>query len=287
MNTAHLVDADEGPQGYGGFTVDNDLTVNDETEDRTDNLIVFGPNATPWLDEDFDESLPKKLILSEQLKQFSDRNHPNYEYQVCLLIAKTFQMVIEEMRKNKNYQCAYKQDLPRFLCWLNSYRVLYLPFTVLRTCCQVFQNHSVNGKNVWRVYGYRAWTFAVALWDEQPYIDAHQGIRKFIFSGPRLPNGRLVVSYQKTAEQRGGGRYRKTNYSGVNTDSKRKDQLIWVRPPGMLSVQLMMQTYEFETAQLLATTNRPLREEEEEYLNEYRTGKLLVMMKLLVCRTNF
>jgi hypothetical protein len=122
--------------------LDDDLLVDtddegteDRTEDRTDNLArpngVYDPNATPWLwlNEDFDEPFPKKLLLSDHLKQFSDHDSPNY--QVCLLIFETFQSVIEKNHRNNGYRCAYEKDLPRFLCWLNSPRVLHLTTTVL------------------------------------------------------------------------------------------------------------------------------------------------------------
>jgi hypothetical protein len=282
MNTAHLVDTDEGPQGYGGFKAGNDLTDN-ETEDRTDNLTVFGPNATPWLDEDFDEPLPKKLILSEQLKQFSDRNHPNY--QVCMLIAMTFKEVIDQKRKNKAYSCVYEKDIARLLFWLNSYRVLYLETSVLKTFCQLLQN--IGSGTHLDITGSSAWTFAIATWDEPQYIEAHQPARKHAFSGPRMSNGRQVVSYIPPPEQRGGAPGRaKANYGVITRRSTRnRHQMVWVKPPGLQKFRLEMQTYEFETALLLATSDRPLREEEEKYLNEFRTGKLSVM-KLLVCRTN-
>jgi hypothetical protein len=48
------------------------------------------------------------------------------------------------------------------------------------------------------------WTVAIALWNEQDYIEAHQPIRKFEFSGPRKPNGRQVMTYKKLPKQPGG-----------------------------------------------------------------------------------
>jgi hypothetical protein len=92
-------------------------------------------NAPPWLEELFGENLPKMLNLSDDLKQFSDLNHPNYP--ACVLILKTLERVTDKIcRKAKGYQCCYERDISCILAWLNSLCVLELEtITDLQTVC--------------------------------------------------------------------------------------------------------------------------------------------------------
>jgi hypothetical protein len=84
--------------------------------------------------------------------------------------------------------------------------------------------------------------------------------------------GRQIVRYQKFRNKNGGKSDRGRASCGLYSATNSKEQTLWVCIPNT-SIKLETTAYEFETTLLLATTKKPLLQDEANFLRMFRSGE--------------